>query len=312
MKLLLINTNPIVQKLVKLSAEKVGLSIIEADSLNQLQDISEIQFIFIDDKSFSNNLKREAKEKIPQAKLGYIYSKNSEKEGGFDIYVQKPFLPTDFVELLKNHTIGMDRKDFATPTPEIPADDILQENTQVDIQDSIQEEIPLEEEVQPTSQDDGELDNLEETGIGTEEDMDLSLDDISPDLLPPEGDLEAEGISGLEDIEGLDDDIHDMLGGDEEKATPDKAQDDLDLGEDLLEVDGLQRPAKKEPEATQETTDDLDLDSLDLDPIAESTEKTDGGEELDLDLDTMGEELNLDEAMDLDTEESATTSPDSI
>ncbi|MDE7216532.1 MAG: hypothetical protein K2N20_00365, partial [Helicobacter sp.] len=114
MKLLLINSNPIVSKLIKLSADKVNVDVLESETLDGIE-LNDIGLVFVDDKSLRKDLAETLAQKLPNAKLGFIYSKNSKKESGFHLYVQKPFLPTDFVELLKNETIGMDKKTFASP-----------------------------------------------------------------------------------------------------------------------------------------------------------------------------------------------------
>ncbi len=231
MKLLLVNSNPIVQKLVRLSAEKVDILVVETDSLENVET-DDVGLVFVDDKSFTKGMVEEIARLFPEAKLGYIYSKNSSKEAGFSIYVQKPFLPTDFVELLKNETIGMDKKSFVSPAAEtMIADDALNVTDAENIPDSIIEE-SLEESLTDKTPEEGEDE------LTFEEEFD-------PDSLPhaPEGSTE-----GLEGLEGLDTDVNSILGGDDEKQSA-STMEDLDGLEGLENLDGL------------EGLDDLDLEN---------------------------------------------------
>ncbi|MGP1450920.1 MAG: hypothetical protein ACTTJS_07355 [Wolinella sp.] len=101
MKLLLINKNPIVKKLVKLSADKAGIDIDEVESLDDVSSF-DYEFVFIDDESLEDGALDSLSAQIDNAKLGLIHGKDSERVAGFSLFVQKPFLPTDMVDLLKS------------------------------------------------------------------------------------------------------------------------------------------------------------------------------------------------------------------
>ncbi|WP_331774496.1 hypothetical protein [Sulfurospirillum sp. 1612] len=100
MHLLLINNNPAVSKLINLSAEKLGYEIdeISDDSvdLEKSFDITITDSDSVDESSFLL-----LKESGSLGKVVYIGSRGIEKPEFADYMLYKPFLPTDFVELLK-------------------------------------------------------------------------------------------------------------------------------------------------------------------------------------------------------------------
>ena len=269
MKLLLINSNPIVSKLIKLSADKVSIDVLESETLEGI-DLNDIGLVFVDDKSLRKDLAETLAQKLPNAKLGLIYSKNSKKENGFTLYVQKPFLPTDFVELLKNETIGMDKKTFASPEAGAATTAVAQEAISVEdataIPDNIlQESLGKSDDADVEEGDDLIPSNAPEEGIEPADEPATAeeSENFDPDNLPeaPEGSTE-----GLEGIEGLDSDVGSVLGGnDEDEKLPFEGEEELDLEDDSL--DGLDRPkpAKaKEPEPEPSAADEAESDELDL------------------------------------------------
>ncbi|MDE6044643.1 MAG: hypothetical protein K2F85_03880, partial [Helicobacter sp.] len=318
MKLLLINSNPIVSKLIKLSADKVNIDVLESESLDGI-DLNGIGLVFVDDKSLRKDLAETLAQKLPNAKLGLIYSKNSKKENGFTLYVQKPFLPTDFVELLKNETIGMDKKTFASPEAGAATTAVAQEAISVEDATAIPDDMLQESLGKGDDMDEEESDDLIPSADAGEsaEPVEEESENFDPDNLPeaPEGSTE-----GLEGIEGLDSDVGSLLGGDDEdEKSPFADEEELDLEDDSL--DGLDRPKKSkepepepesEPEAAEAESDELDLgedldlgdmeaeDAEDSEPAAaEASEPEAESDELDLDLG----DLDADTCTDADSAE---------
>ncbi len=265
MKLLLINSNPIVSKLIKLSADKVNIDVLESETLEGI-DLNDIGLVFVDDKSLRKDLAETLAQKLPNAKLGFIYSKNSKKENGFTLYVQKPFLPTDFVELLKNETIGMDKKAFASPeagaaTTAVAQEEISVEDVTAIPDDMLQQSLGKSDNSDVEEGDDLIQGDAPEEGIEPVESEEN--DNFDPDSLPeaPEGSTE-----GLEGIEGLDSDVGSLLGGDDEdEKLPFEGEEEIDLEDDSL--DGLDRPKPtkaEEPEPEPSAADGVESDELDL------------------------------------------------
>ncbi len=100
MNLLLINKNPVVSRMLKLSAPKAGFEVEECDNVYELPK-GEFDVIFIDDEMYDENFLKEIKRNIEFKQIGLITSSKDEHIEGFDFTLTKPFLPTDLIELLR-------------------------------------------------------------------------------------------------------------------------------------------------------------------------------------------------------------------
>ncbi|MGE4397583.1 MAG: DNA topoisomerase IV, partial [Sulfurimonas sp.] len=99
MKILLINNNPVVNKLVTLSVQKTSD---ELDKVEKLEDIDSTSYdlVIVDDGVYSGELFDELKSKVKFSKSLYICAKDAKAAEGFNSTIHKPFLPTDLVETL--------------------------------------------------------------------------------------------------------------------------------------------------------------------------------------------------------------------
>ena len=100
MNLLLINKNPVVSRMLKLSAPKAGFEVDECDNVYELPH-GEYDVVFIDDEMYDENFLKEIKKNIKFSQIGVITSSKDEQIEGFDFTLTKPFLPTDLIELLR-------------------------------------------------------------------------------------------------------------------------------------------------------------------------------------------------------------------
>ncbi|WP_457748001.1 Hpt domain-containing protein [Sulfurimonas sp.] len=216
MKILLLNDNPVVNKLVTLSAQKTSDELEIVTAINEIQ-ASKYDLLVVDDMSYSENLMQELKSKIEYEKSLFICSRDAKEVEGFSSVLKKPFLPTDLVELF-----AIFAKDISSNTQE--------ENVQ-DIQE-VQEEVPEVEELDDLSSLDGEelsfddeltfdddlnLDDSDEISLDDE----LSLDDDELELGESVlDDEEAQKVKELleetsqeipENTLELDDDIEDLV-----------------------------------------------------------------------------------------------------
>lgn len=117
MKLLLVNKNPIVRKLFKLSSEKAGIELSEIESLEALER-APFNLVFVDDENLEEgDVLARLKEELPQAKYGLLHAKNRERDAGFALFVQKPFLPTDLVDLFKSEIEASAQEFFQPDSP---------------------------------------------------------------------------------------------------------------------------------------------------------------------------------------------------
>ena len=97
MKILLLNDNPVVNKLVILSAQKTY------DTLDIVESIEEItsekyDLLVLDDAMYSEDMFAELQSKIQFSSSLYICLKSAPEVDNFTAILKKPFLPTDLVE----------------------------------------------------------------------------------------------------------------------------------------------------------------------------------------------------------------------
>ena len=106
MNILLLNDNPVVTKLVTLSAQKTGSEILIASNMEEIQDGS-YDLLIVDEALYTHELMDELKSKISYKQALYMLSRGASSVDGFDNEVKKPFLPTDLVELLSSISVAV-------------------------------------------------------------------------------------------------------------------------------------------------------------------------------------------------------------
>jgi len=232
-KILLLNDNPVVNKLVTLSAQKTSDELDVVDSIESIQE-GEYDLLVVDDTMYSDDMFSKIKSKIMFGASLYICSRDAAEVKAFSSTLKKPFLPTDLVDL------------FLKFSKEVNMSSLSQEETPAELEELEEfdsQEIKLEEVTEPA-----ELDEFDT------EDIDLSLDDEL-------GDLDDELL--LKDDELLlDDDLsldEELSLGDEE---PDEelsiGDDDIEDGESILDDE----EAQKVKDLLDETSDDEETQKL--------------------------------------------------
>jgi len=101
MRILLLNDNPVVRKLVALSAQKTK------DDLNVIWSVDEIEhdvydLLIVDDAYYSDEIMAALGQKITYKTSLLMATRGNAVPAGFDKVINKPFLPTDLVELFAN------------------------------------------------------------------------------------------------------------------------------------------------------------------------------------------------------------------
>ena len=230
MKILLINDNPVVNKLVTLSAQKTSDDL---ESVENIDDISldKYDLLVVDDTLYSIEVMNDLKNKIKFDKSLYICAKDADEIDEFTRVLKKPFLPTDLVEMFS--FLGKDAN-------------------AVDIDDADEEEVANEEFDEIKSGDELEDFNLDEaTEVGELED----LEDFNLDLGAELDSLDPEETEELSD-EDLDENS---------LALEDMELDNIDIT-DLNEMEDtkLEDPIDSELSEDLDELDDLNLDDLDL------------------------------------------------
>ncbi|MDR2033992.1 MAG: hypothetical protein LBP89_05105 [Helicobacteraceae bacterium] len=300
MKILLINKNAMVEKLVRLSAQKSGMELLTAENVADAA-AGDYAWALVDNESLDGEGIETLRAKYSNAKIGLLYPKNGEEIEGFDLYIKKPLLPTDLTDEFAAN------KSDETPE-ELP---------------SVDDDLALFDDNAADLGDLGDLSASDETQTTSPSGADTAQVE---DLAPIEGD-QAQEIDLIDQNDDLDLSVAQEKPADETQADQ-SANDEnepktsvLDK-EEIDEVKGLLDEINQEPqEKPSETpTDDLDapqqeglgdLDDLDdlnttqqeglgdlgdLDDLGVDTTQQEGLGDLDDlgDLNTTQEELKLD------------------
>lgn len=247
MNILLINDNPVVNKLVTLSAQKTSDNLEVVESLDALESTT-YDLVVIDDTLYSDALYMELNEKVTYSTSLYICSRDTEEVDGFTKILKKPFLPTDLVELFSVLSKESDEIDTST----------LEEDTAV-----AEEEVLAELEDLGEIEELGEVEDLEDEleEIDELEDLDeeLSLDDLEDDSSGESvlDDEEAQKVKDLLEETEMDINLDDELDL-EELVLEDEPEDEEELV--LEEEPAVEEEAEVELEEEPETEEEVELE----------------------------------------------------
>ncbi|WP_299549009.1 hypothetical protein [uncultured Helicobacter sp.] len=217
MKLYLISKNPIINKLVALSASKLGVEMVESQELDA--SIS-AEIVLMDDECFEVEIFETYKADNATAKMILFYSKAAERIEGFDSYIQKPFLPTDLVKTLSEIS-GISIEDATKKSVE---SDILELDSNDDLG-----ELNLDEELDFSNLDDLDLEDNQALKL---DDNDAPLDFGGDDGLESKENAEEQDLQVLD--KGDVDTIKDLL--DDSKEAVDDPLLGFDLDKELGEI----------------------------------------------------------------------------
>ena len=252
MNILLLNDNPVVTKLVTLSAQKTGNEILIASNIEEIPEGS-YDLLIVDEALYTPVLFDELESKISFKRSLYMLSRGVASVDGFDNEVKKPFLPTDLVELLSAIAISVANVTEKQKEPEIDLDNL-----------DLEDDLDLDETLSATAkEDDLDLDDLG--------DLDFDLDSFDLNDL----DLDTEGSESDETASVLDQDdvdevknLLDETDDDElklDELDDDFSFDDLDLEEEHVETKEEPKIELLEEEKLEdELEDDFNFDDLDL------------------------------------------------
>lgn len=273
MKILLLNDNPVVRKLVALSAQKTK------DELSVIWSVDEVEasaydLLIVDDAHYSDESMAALKEKIQYKTSLLMATRGNATPSGFDKVINKPFLPTDLVDLFSQID-----KDLSSSIPKVAEekskaivlDDVIETQQDEDLDfddfDIDDEEVAVKtnvldhEEVQ-------ELQDLLDDTDNFDMDDELSLDG----LMEEDEAADSDDIMGNDDLlESLDDDILQALENESSIGSTDDdlkdAMEEFDFDEELLADE------EKSIKPIDEEVDDEELlgsldDLLDFDDLA--------------------------------------------
>lgn len=145
MRLLLLNNNPAVSRLIKLSAEKAGHELDEFDDYG-LVPLSSYDVILVDNELYDESALNELKENIGCDYCIYICQRGAQKPEYVNVSLEKPFLPTDFLVLLEkvSNVLSSQKEEVDDLSlDEEEEDDKHFDIDQIDALETTEEESPL-------------------------------------------------------------------------------------------------------------------------------------------------------------------------
>ena len=298
MKVALVNKNPAVSRLITLSLNKIGVEYVEFDDVNAVS--GEFDYIIIDSDMESADVKFDQK-------VMYLAPRGGIKPDFADIMLEKPFLPTEFINLFEEskavNVAGDDTK------AELGLDDSANFDDFEHIDENYEElqnfELPeidtdfenLAKEDETEKLDDNVLndellkEHLEDSSVGDLEDEEISLDEADTELID-ENSEETEAAN-----ENVDDESSKAPKA-EETIEDGLSSDFGDLSALVDEIENMDESSPVDEEARDElekiveqNTQNLKIDENDeeLDDISQSKKELS-------EIDSLDEELNSEEA----------------
>jgi hypothetical protein len=248
MKILLINSNPVVSRLTALSARKEEIQIDEVQEINEINN-SKYDIVFVDADSWSKELDSAISKDIQAQKRVLFYAQDDKNNKElFDISILKPFLPSEVSAVIRSV------EEYAVSAEESKENLLeVEEESIFNVLDTPKEE--KKEEFLLSLDDDIELDKKEVTSV---------------DKLEKENKLEDKEEDLFAELKESSSDFDQQL----EEAFPLKKEEDLfdlDFSDDVLEkeFDALDKEkksdTKKVEEIAKEELFDFDLDNNGLD-----------------------------------------------
>jgi hypothetical protein len=280
MKLLLINSNSSISRLIKLCCEKYDFHVDEFDGTNlDVITQSDYDIAYIDDEVYNEQLLRALKERHAATSIGVIIPKKSSKPSEADFALHKPFLPADFVE-------GAVKIRDELPTdhlPDIEDDGIFDNNEDMatpDLEETSLDDLNLDESLE-LDEESSSLDDIN-FGDATDDHNSEALDELD-DILASidDGEIEEEALPSLD--EEIAEESEEIV---IEESTPEsQADEEEDLLEEISFDDDLEsfenlEESNIELESSDNATDDLNafdelIDQMNEEDTAPATQEHD-------------------------------------
>lgn len=328
MHLLLLNNNPAVSRLIKLSIDKVGYELDEFEDYG-LVPLEHYDLIMVDNECYNEaDLETLCEQSSCQYVL-YICQRGSKKPEFANMALEKPFLPTDFLILLekiKNVLASLKPEEAKSVEEEI---DLSEEEPELDLQNvaafdidgidtfgideesSLEEDTPLEKEEMMLDalelQDEDDALDLPTFDLDTHEEDDLSLSFLNKEVNNEENDDDEIFIS--EETIAKNSVLHDSVEKEEEIEEVFNATSILDKDE-INEVKQLLDESEEEDfdlesafdVSGKESLEEELLDENDGDLLLQETAVKSEEDALDLD-DSLGHDSLEEEEKELSFEE---------
>lgn len=308
MKVVLLNNNPAVSRLIGLSVNKLGYEFLEVTTKDEILSKPDILVVDSEIDGFDSSLKTLANHTI------FLVPKNSQNRPEGGVILEKPFLPTKFIEIMESFS-STSFADFSTKDDENlkfdDFDDVMNDVKFATDMEQTQEDIVKEEDIQEDIKhisDDERLDFDDKINeISDEEDIEESKDeeDFSQDLLNEENleekktveefeenlekeisEIDSKDVDDIDELTSIIDEI-DNMGDDNSISNIEdlKQNEDKDLADNLSTNDDFE----------QKLEEVLGSDDEELNDIQEEEFSTDDGldfkEDLSIDDESLKEEV---------------------
>lgn len=241
MKILLFNDNPVVRKLVALSAQKTKDDLSVVWSVDEIEG-NEYDLLIMDDALYSDETFESLNDKINVKSTLLMATRGNGVPEGFEHVINKPFLPTDLVDLLVRIEKKLTDSSVETQTNDTPVYSINLEESLPELESSDME-LPEMEGLDDEEFDFGNLEDLDEklpeTSVLDQEEVQEVRDLLEDTEELMDDDIVVQGIHDEEDL--LLDDSEEMKVDDlslEDSIDEDLKFDDL-LDDDLLKNDDI-------------------------------------------------------------------------
>ncbi len=296
MRILLLNENPVVTKLVTLSAQKTADELEVTNDLS-VQNAAQYDLIVVDDALYSESIKEQLQD-VAATKRLFMATRGSElPQETFDYILNKPFLPTDLVELFSGIASGLGvsvEEEEAIETldndSDLPELEGLEDDTVLEI-----DNLEADDDLSLHHDDDDTMTLDLDDDIASDESDELLLDDM--DMQDKEPVLDKDDLA---EVQELLDDTEEAVQEDDESTIEDavSVESELDAIEGLEDDALLPEDDSEEmlpDEEAQVSNDGALLDNLDDGADAETEISEDSDEALALSDQDETEEL-LEEA----------------
>ncbi len=255
MNILLLNENPVVNKLVTLSAQKTSDTLDVVDSVENITKES-YDLLVIDDTLYSDDIFALIQEKTTYKSSLFICARDTQTTEGFNDVLKKPFLPTDLVELFSS--IAKDVQQMEAMPAEEPIEELEPIETLDDIdtlEDDFEEEIDLSAPPTQSVLDDDEAQKVKDLLDETSDEFDDLDDELDLNNIELDDELDLELEDGLElETEATPTDAKEeeaLVEEDFDLELEDSLEDAFDLEEDDTLQEVLENDVELESEATQ-------------------------------------------------------------
>lgn len=196
MKILLVNSNPVVSRLFLLCTRDANITLDEAEDIETIDIGKRYDLLFIDDALYSERFKTF----IADSDIGkkVLISYGPEYVHGFDLILKKPFLPSQILKIMENTTVSEARSENEESVIFSPPEAQKSEEREAEVIPSIfplaAEEIEEEEEKiiseNPHILDSREIEKIKDL-LDMEEETILPFEEVLPDDVVEQRKVEA-------------------------------------------------------------------------------------------------------------------------